>query len=115
VIERSALVRLWRQGDTVSGYSNANRRAHRRFLLLESEILHDPRISESFLFNGKDGVKDCLKLPSYDLIRARSPKYNTARFLNPASSKYLLSKRDTSVDQSYRPPQNLIKLLLTGF
>jgi hypothetical protein len=89
--------------------ADANQRAHRGFLLRES------RISKSFLFNGKDGVKDCLKLPSYNLTRAQGPKCNTARILNPASSKHLSSKCDTSIDQSCKPPRNLAEHSLTGF
>ena len=69
----------------------------RGFLLLESGIL----------FNCKDRVKDCLKLPSYDLMRARSPECNTAWILDPASSKHLSSKRDTGVDQNGMSSRNL--------
>jgi hypothetical protein len=56
------------------------------------------------LFNCKDRVKDCLKLPSYNLAGARSPRCNIAWILNPASLKHLPSKRDIGLDKTGKPP-----------
>ena len=56
--------------------------------------------------SSKDGVKDCFKLPSYDLTGAQSPRCNTAWILDPASHEHLSSKRDTSLDQSGKSPRN---------
>jgi hypothetical protein len=67
------------------------------------------------LFNCKDRVKNCLKLPSYSLTGARISECNTAWILDPAAPKHLSSKRDTGVDQSGKPPRNLTKPSLTRF
>jgi hypothetical protein len=56
-VERSALVRLWRQGDKRVALCD---KLPREFLLLESRILYDPA---SLLVQLQDRVKDCLKLP----------------------------------------------------
>jgi hypothetical protein len=45
----------------------------REFLLLENGNSIRSENWRVLLFNCKDGVKDCLKLPSYDLTGARSP------------------------------------------
>src|SRR5437868_3996296 len=79
----------------------------RKFLLLENGKSVRSENWRVLLSNCKDGVKDCLKLPSYDLTGARSPRCNTAWILDPASPKHLSSKRDTGLDQTGKPPRNL--------